>query len=143
MIGIKEYLDGLRDGNKLKDYVIDYYIDDYDSYSDDESFIKGMEDLQRYGCVSGMIGSLIYYDDTTKFFDKYKEEINELLSNLIDGTGLSMQELFGDKFDNEDPLVLDYSNKNLLAWFGFEETANSLYEQVNENYKRNDAEFAF
>ena len=143
MIGIKEYLDGLRDGNKLKDYVIDYYIDDYDSYSDDESFIKGMEDLQRYGCVSGMIGSLIYYDDTNKFYDKYKEEINELLSNLIEGTGLSMQELFGDKFDNEDPLVLDYSNKNLLAWFGFEETANSLYEQVNENYKRNDAEFAF
>ena len=85
-----------------------------------------MENLQKYGCVSGMIGSLIYYDDTNKFYDEYKEEINDLLSDLIDGTGLSMSELFGDKFDNEDPLVLDYSNKNLLAWFGFEETLRNL-----------------
>ena len=143
MIKIKEYLEGLRNGNKLKDYVIDYYIKDYDSYSDDESFIKGMEDLQKYGCISGMISSLIYYDDTNKFYDKYKNEINELLGNLIEGTGLSIQELFGDKFDNEDPLVLDYSNKNLLAWFGFEETANSLYEQVYENFKGKEAEFVF
>ena len=140
MIKIKEYLDGLRDGNKLKDYVIDYYIDDYDSYEDDESFIRGMKDLQKYGCVSGMINALIYYDDTNKFYDKYKNEINELLGNLIERTGLSMQELFGDKFDNEDPLILDFSNKNLLAWFGFEEMANSLYEQIYENY--NNAEYA-
>ena len=140
MIKIKEYLDGLRDGNKLKDYVIDYYIDDYDSYENDESFIRAMEDLQKYGCVSGMINGLIYYDDTNKFYDKYKNEINELLGNLIEGTGLSMQELFGDKFDNEDPLILDFSNKNLLAWFGFEEMANSLYEQIYENY--NNAEYA-
>lgn len=102
-----------------------------------------MEDLQRYGCVSGMIHSLIYYDDTNQFYENYKEEINELLSNLIEGTGLSISELFGDKFDNEDPLVLDYSNKNLLAWFGFEETANSIYEKVYEMVKSNNNEFAY
>lgn len=140
---IKEYLEGLKDGNKLKDYVLDYYIDDYDSYADDDSFIKGMEDLQRYGCVSGMIHSLIYYDDTNKFYDDYKEEINDLLSGLIEGTGSSMSELFGEKFDKEDPLVLECMNKNLLAWFGFEETANSIYENIIENFKNIDNEFAY
>lgn len=140
---IKEYLEELKDGNKLKDYVIDYYIDDYDNYSDDESFIKGMEDLQRFGCVSGMIHSLIYYDDTNKFYDDYKVEINELLSEQISQTGLSMNELFGKKFDKEDPLILEYSNKNLLAWFGFEETAYSIYEKVLENLKNKDSEFAY
>ena len=102
-----------------------------------------MENLQRYGCVSGMIGSLIYYDDTNKFYDEYKEEINDLLSDLIDGTGLSMNELFGDKFDNEDPLVLECSNKNLLAWFGFEETANKLYEKVYEAFKNQNYDFSY
>lgn len=56
-----------------------------------------MEDLQRYGCVSGMITDLIYYDDTNKFYDNYKDDINELLSNLLDGSGLSIQE-FLEKF---------------------------------------------
>lgn len=102
-----------------------------------------MENLQRYGCVSGMISSLIYYDDTNKFYEDYKEEINSLLSDLIDGTGLSLNELFGDKFDNEDPLVLECSNKNLLAWFGFEETANKLYENIIENFMNKDSEFAY
>lgn len=102
-----------------------------------------MEDLQRYGCVSGMIGELIYYDDTTKFFDEYKEEINEMLSNVIEGTGCSMEELFGDKFDKEDPLVIDYSNKNLLAWFGFEETVNNLYENIYEKLKNNNLDYEY
>ena len=81
-----------------------------------------MEDLQQYGCVSGMVSNLIYYDDTNKFYDEYREEINELLSETLNMTGLSINELFGKNFDSDDPLILDYSNKNLLAWFGFEET---------------------
>lgn len=139
---VKEYLESLKDGNKLNDYVIDYCIDDIED-SDIDELLTNMEDLQRYGCISGMIPSLIYYDDTNKFYEEYKEEINEMLSNLIEGTGCSMSELFGDKFDNEDPLVLDYSNKNLLAWFGFEETSNNLYEKIYERFKNNDFEFGY
>lgn len=137
---IKDYLENLKDGNKLNNYVIDYYIDDYDNYSDDSHFIKDMENLQKYGCVSGMIPSLIYYDDTTKFYDDYKDEINELLNNQINITGLSISELFADKFDNDDPLVLECFNKNLFAWFGFEETAYSIYEKVTEMLENKDNE---
>lgn len=70
-----------------------------------------MEDLQRYGCISGMINDLIYYDDTNRFYDDYKEDINYLLSDVLSGTGYSIDELFGDKFDKEDPLIMEYSNK--------------------------------
>lgn len=73
--------------------VLDYYIDR--KYSNPDELIRDMEDLQRYGCVSGMITDLIYYDDTNKFYDNYKDDINELLSNLLDGSGLSIQEFFG------------------------------------------------
>ena len=97
-----------------------------------------MEDLQRYGCVSGMITDLIYYDDTNNFYDNYKDDINELLSDLLDGSGLSIQEFFGKNFDNDDPLILNFSNKNLLAWFGFEESSYRIYEEIKEKMKYND-----
>jgi hypothetical protein len=42
-------------------------------------------------------------------------------------TGLySLPELFGDKWDKEDPLGNNDFNMNLLAWFGFEETLRSI-----------------
>lgn len=132
---IKDFLENLKGSNRLTNRVIDYYIDESVDYESEEDLLSSMEDLQKYGCVSGMIRDLIYYDDTTKFFDDYKEEINEMLSNLTDGTGCSIEELFGDKFDKEDPLVIDYSNKNLLAWFGFEETSYNLYDDIKEKLK--------
>jgi len=130
---MKEFLESLRNGNALKDYVLDYYIEEADSLDNNE-IITSMEDLQKYGCQSGMINNLIYYKDTSEFYDKYKKNINDLLSNMMFATGLSVEELFGNKFDKEDPLILDCFNKNLMAWFGFEETANQILEEVNENF---------
>lgn len=129
---LKEYLENLKNDNNLKNAVIDYYIDRCDDYDSVNDLLRDMEDLQQYGCQSGMITDLIYYEDTVKFYEEYKEEINELLNELIDSTGCSIQELFGDKYDKEDPLNINDFNKNLFAWFGFEETANKLYEQIQE-----------
>ena len=133
---VEEYLEELKNGNDLNDCVLDYYIDR--KYSNTDELIRDMEDLQRYGCGSGMIADLIYYDDTNKFYDNYKDDINELLSVLLDGSGLSIQEFFGKNFDNDDPLILNYSNKNLLAWCGFEESSYRIYEEVKEKMKYSD-----
>lgn len=133
---VEEYLEELKNGNELNDCVLDYYIDR--KYSNPDELIRDMEDLQRYGCVSGMITDLIYYDDTNKFYDNYKDDINELLSNLLDESGLSIQEFFGKNFDNDDPLILNFSNKNLLAWFGFEEFSYRIYEEIKEKMKYSD-----
>ena len=57
----------------------------------------------------------------------YKEEINELLYNVQASTGLyGMKDLFGKKWDEEDPLAIEDYNQNLLAWFGFEETLRNI-----------------
>lgn len=133
---MEEYLEELKNGNDLNDSVLDYYIDR--KYSNPDELIRELEDLQRYGCVSGMITDLIYYDDTNKFYDNYKDDINELLGDLLDGSGLSIQEFFGKNFDNDDPLILNFSNKNLLAWFGFEESSYRIYEKIKEKMKYSD-----
>lgn len=108
--------------NKLTKKVINVILDQEASYM--EGYIK---DLLNHGCQSGMVGELIYYTDTVKFYEKYKTEIKAMLKEALDETGLkSPLELFGDKWDEEDIFVEEDMNKNLLAWFGFEETVRQI-----------------
>jgi hypothetical protein len=109
--------------NKLKEYIINYLLE-FENEEKVEGFIN---DLLNYGCVSGMVEELIYYNNTIEFYKKFKNEINELLYELLEHTGLSIQELFGKKWDSNDPLALKTNNKNLLAWFGFEKMTKKIY----------------
>lgn len=94
-------------------------------------FESWFEDLLSHGCVSGMVGELVYYLDTTKFYTKHKDIINEMLKDLMWEIGANdMQGIFGDKFDSEDPLCLETSNQNLLAWYAFEETARKIGNEI-------------
>ncbi len=84
-------------------------------------------DLQRSGCISGMIPSLIYYRDSCEFFDRHKDAINYLLKQALLNTGhSSIVGLFGNKWDKEDPLALNELNKNDIAWWAFESVTQSL-----------------
>jgi len=85
-----------------------------------------IEEVLLYGCQSGVVSELIYYRDTAKFLKKYAGEINGILSDRIYDAGLSVSELFGSKWDKQDPLARDTQNQNLLAWFGFEETCRDI-----------------
>jgi hypothetical protein len=108
--------------NKLKKRVIDSLLD-VGTEEEIESYIN---DLMNHGCVSGMVGELIYYSDTIKFYEKYKYEINDLLKETLDQCGYKHPaELLRD-WDEEDSLALEQSNQNLLAWFGYEETARQI-----------------
>lgn len=88
------------------------------------------DDLMTGGCASGMVGRLVYYTDTLRFYRRYRDEIDALLSRTLDDFGYtSPAELFSEaKWDRSDPLAHDTQNQNLLAWFGFEETARFLME---------------
>lgn len=106
----------------IKDIVLqdqkDKLADGYDTY---------LQDVVNHGCQGGSVSGLIYYDDTLKFFEEHKEEINELLTELIDGAGCRIDELFKN-FDSDDPLCRETNNMNLLAWFAYEEAARKVLE---------------
>ena len=122
------------DATPLKKRVCNYVIDEWGNYDDKKNIFT---DVLNYGCQSGMVGFLIWYSDTVRFYKQYKQEIDDLLYNLMYETGIySLPELFGNKWDKEDPLGNSDFNMNLLAWFGFEETLRNLgrnFEQL-ENY---------
>ena len=104
--------------------VCNYIISRWSDYSDKKDIFT---DVLYHGCQSGIVGELIYYSDTVRFFKQYRDEINALLYDTMDGTGLyAPSALFGEKWDKEDPLAQDDSNQNLLAWFGFEETLRNI-----------------
>lgn len=111
--------------------VLNYISDEWGNYNDKADIFK---DVLYHGCQSGTVGFLIYYSDTVRFYKRYKTEIDTLLYELMEDTGLhAPSELFGDKWDKEDPLANDVYNQNLLAWFGFEETMRSIgynFEQL-------------
>lgn len=104
--------------------VCNYVIDRWGDYSDKSGIFT---DVLHYGCQSGIVGELIYYADTVRFYKQYRQEINELLYRLMEEMGsYAPADLFGDKWDKEDPLAQDTYNQNLLAWFGFEETLRAV-----------------
>lgn len=104
--------------------VCNYVISEWSNYDDKTNIFK---DVLHYGCQSGMVGFLIYYSDTVRFYKQYRDEIDNLLYEEMEGCGFdSPTDLFGSKWDKEDPLGRDCYNQNLLAWFGFEETLRKL-----------------
>lgn len=110
--------------NKLYKKACSYVIDRWPSYDNKKNIFT---DVLNYGCISGVVGFLIYYKDTVKFYNRYKTEIDKLLYDTMRELGIySLKEIFGNKWDEEDPLCLDVYNSNLLAWFGFEETLRQL-----------------
>jgi hypothetical protein len=94
-----------------------------------ESQEQAGNELLHHGCQSGLVGGLIYYSDTCQFYHDHKEEIDALLYETLESTGLSVSELFGEKWSNDDPLALEQYNQNLLAWFGFEKTVRQIVEE--------------
>lgn len=105
----------------------------------EDGYTEYLNDVLSNGCQSGMVSDLIYYSDTCKFYEDHKDEIKTLLNDIfgdwvdseygIDetvSTEWSFSGIFGDKWDNTDPLIQETNNQNLLAWFGYEETASRM-----------------
>jgi len=100
--------------------------------SDYETFEVFLNELLTYGCVTGYISELVYYNQTSDFTKRHAEEINKLVHAHLSMVGFdSPAELFGEKWDSEDTLCLDNNNRNLLAWFAMEETAREIGTSLN------------
>jgi len=105
--------------------ILKYKLQDYDNL---KSLIK---DVLNSGLQSGIISDLVYYNDTLAFYKRYKKEIDTLLKDIMNETGSnSPADVFGNKWDKEDFFIQDTNNRNLLAWFGFEEKTRELADKL-------------
>ncbi len=88
-------------------------------------------DLFYGGCASGVVGHLIRYTDTLRFEARHRAEIARMVTEACADFGVSgVSEVFGKKWDADDPLGRGVHNRNLLAWFGFEGAARVVCERA-------------
>jgi len=131
---LKERLQKIaNDGDALVKDVAEDQLDEVDSYDTPQDFLEHLTNLYITG---GGVSSMIYYDDTLKFLEDHEEEINELLKDGIREFG-SLQDMFGKNYDDTDPMNLGTSNRNLFAWYAYEETARNIAYQLNDEYDYN------
>jgi hypothetical protein len=124
---IKNLESGLIEHFENYDYdftgAIAFYINELkereDNYDDIEAVISDFS----HGCSSGIVGSLTYYDDTEKFFLAHKQGIVELLNELQDDCGEPWMDILNG-YDMDDMFCEEINNRNLLAWYLFEEINN-------------------
>ena len=107
---------------KVKEMVLDHAED-----GEVESWLKN---LAQHGCVSGICGGLIYYEETVKFYDEFESEIWDLLEECKDNMGSKNILEFIGGLNGADDVGSNDQFKNLLAWFSFEETARKLAEKT-------------
>lgn len=110
--------------------IINAHAADYDNGA--FGYIK---DVLYSGCVSGVVGELIYYTDTVRFYHLYRKEIDALLKEILSDVGGTPSQLFSRAgWDDDDPLAREEVNQNILAWFGFEETTRILADRAGLGY---------
>ena len=114
---LKTKLKKLKSSNELKNYVIDYILDDYKTDDEIKCFFS---DLLNNGCQSGMISTLIYYKDTKAFYVKFMDEIHELIEELESSMGVSIK--------------TNGKIYNFYSWLAFEETARNLSNEIGLDF---------
>jgi len=109
-----------------------YLIGDLEGYSDD--WYTHLQDIINFGCQGGTVSGLTYYNDTIKFHDDFEDEIDEIIEEFMENTGMIFSQIHSD-FNQPDIDLI----KNRKAWLAYEETAQKINNAL-ENGEYEDLE---
>lgn len=128
--------------NTILDDVKEWANEQLESY---DNIIDVLEELTTYGCESGNVSFLIYYDDIQKYYNNHYEEINSIIESQIGVTidnAINNEEDFEELICNiggidcemsfEDSQELENSELAYLVWFAFEMVAYDYMLQLED-----------
>ena len=125
---LEEILDEFCGSNKMYRDIVDEVVEDsqeYDGEDDREKLVSRLDEITTHGCASGTVSSLIYYDDTTNFFNTYYDEIYDYLTEM-DGEGLEPMQALKNSMDDVSIMMCDRYSKNFIVWMVYEEVCYRL-----------------
>ena len=93
----------------------------------EESFL--ISDIAKHGCAGG-IGGLVYYKETSAFYDDHEAEIWAMVSDAADAAGIANGLMLYNICKNPDSLEI---LKNDLVWWAVELAAQDLLENLEED----------
>lgn len=78
------------------------------------------EDLQRGGCISGIISEFIYHNDCKEFYIKHLDDLENIKADLEETLGL--------------PIINQFKNPHytFVCWLCFEEYCFDIYRSTFE-----------
>ena len=122
----QERIEYLKQGTELMKAVVDDILNQDKDYQQDY-----ITDVLKHGCQSGVVSSLIYYNDTSDFYNKYSDDIYNLLyADMQDFGYQSIPEMIASLNGAKD-VGSDEQYKNLLAWYGYERTMRDIHDTLN------------
>ena len=96
-------------------------------------------DVILEGCQSGIVSELIYYSDTCAFYEKYKEEIWDRLSDMADDMGEPSILHLIVTFNGSKEVGSEMQLHNLLAWWACEDVCREIIAD-KEDREQDEAE---
>ncbi len=88
-----------------------------------------ISDIAKHGCAGG-IGGLVYYRETSSFYDDHEAEIWAMVSDAADAAGIANGLMLYNICKNPDSLEI---LKNDLVWWAVEVAAQDLLENLEED----------
>lgn len=79
-----------------------------------------LEDLQKGGCISGMVSEFIYHSDCKEFYIKHIDDLEEIKSIYTQDIGQEVKNRH------------DLPHYTFVCWFAFEEYCYNLYSLIFE-----------
>ncbi len=128
---LEEILDEFCGSNKMYRDIVDEVVEDSQDYDGDdrEKLIARLEDITNSGLRSGIVSSLIYYDDTEKFFNTYYDEIYDVVADMYDD-GLNPLEILRKSNGADDVAIMmcDQYSKNNIVWMVYAFVCSDLLD---------------
>ncbi len=129
MENLKKHLLSVQaEGNPLEVHVAKWILEKSEGYEQIESVF---EDL-THGCQSGIVSHLVYYSDTTDFYNEFEEQIWELLEEQAEEFGSANALELISSLNGAKDVANHVQFKNLLAWYAFENTAYQIQQEVEQ-----------
>ena len=128
---VQTMLNDMSNDNAMYKWVIDDVMDsviDYEGDNMDEKLKSRLEEITEHGCQSGTVGSLIYYDDTVKFFDNFNDEICNIVEDYYGAE--SVLDMLKQHCELIDIVMGSDTVKNYLAWMAYEVTCANILDGI-------------
>lgn len=111
-------------------------INDFREYIK-SNYAENLPDIAQHGCSGGVSG-MIYYSETVKLFDEYRDDIFEILGEMADEMGQTIPELIAG-FNGAADVGNFQQFANLCVWASVEEIARQE-RAATEEIARNEVD---
>lgn len=104
-------------------------ISDLLYYSDSADIEGFISDILNHGLSSGIIGNLIYYKDTTAFYNKYKGDIWDIV--IAQSEEMGYENPFEYLKNCNSSIGSCNTFENFMTWLGYEETVRKIADALD------------